>query len=183
MQKKYIIAKRRSEEGKRIRRLYKNDIGVPFQLCKGYSLMLNGCANTITTVTTDNQILQLNNKQYMNDLTYHETPTKEQLIEYFAPRIQIRKATPRTAFRLMGVSDSDIDKIQAYPFKSLAEQSAALAKADKRQAKRIERKGICKTAQYRLAGNSIVTDCLYWIFYKMFIDTSATSQTQPSLFD
>ena len=52
--KRYIVAKRRSEQGKLIRRQYKNDIGVPYQLTKGYSLMLDGYSNTITTFTTDN---------------------------------------------------------------------------------------------------------------------------------
>lgn len=62
MRARYIVAKRRSERGKLIRRQYKNDIGVPYQLCKGYSLMLGGCANTITTFTTDNWILELKDK-------------------------------------------------------------------------------------------------------------------------
>lgn len=119
----------------------------------------------------------------MENLTYHEHPTKEQLLEYFAPRIRIRKMTPKTAFRLMGVSDSDIEKIQAYPFKSYSEREAAIANADKRELNRIKRESISKTAQYKLAGNSIVTDCLYWIFHKLFIDTSSPIQEQPSLFD
>lgn len=55
---------------------------------------------------------------------------------------RIRKLTPRECFRLMGVSDEDIDKIQAT--------------------------GISKTRQYRMAGNSIVVDVLYYIFKKMF---------------
>ena len=33
--RRYIIAKRRSEQGKLIHRQYKNDIGVPYQLVKG----------------------------------------------------------------------------------------------------------------------------------------------------
>lgn len=120
----------------------------------------------------------------MDDLTYHEHPTKEQLLEYFSQRIAIRKMTSKEAFRLMSVSDEDIEKIQAYPFKTYAERKAAIAKADKKELVRIKRESVCKTAQYRLAGNSIVTDCLYWIFYKMFIDTSGPQQyVQPSLFD
>lgn len=181
--KRYIVAKRRSEQGKLIRRLYKNDIGVPYQLCKGYSLMLDGYSNTVTTFTTDNWILELKNNKNM-ELTYHEHPTKEQLLEYFSQRIAIRKMTSKEAFRLMSVSDEDIEKIQAYPFKTYAERKAAIAKADKKELVRIKRESVCKTAQYRLAGNSIVTDCLYWIFYKMFIDTSGPQQyVQPSLFD
>ena len=184
MEKRYIVAKRRSEQGKLIRRQYKNDIGVPYQLCKGYSLMLDGYSNTITTFTTDNWILELKDNDNMDNLVYHPHPTKEQLLEYFSQRIRVRKMTPKEAFRLMSVSDEDIEKIQAYPFKTYAQREAAIAKADKKELARIKRESICKTAQYKLAGNSIVTDCLYWIFYKMFIDASGPKQcVQLSLFD
>lgn len=57
--------------------------------------------------------------------------------------IGIRNLTERECFRLMGVSDSDIDKIQAA--------------------------GISRTQQYKMAGNSIVVAVLYHIFRKMFI--------------
>lgn len=60
-------------------------------------------------------------------------------------KFRIRKLTPRECFRLMGVNDQDIDTIQAA--------------------------GISNSAQYKLAGNSIVVDVLYHIFHKMFIDT------------
>jgi DNA (cytosine-5)-methyltransferase 1 len=59
-------------------------------------------------------------------------------------KFRIRKLTPRECFRLMGVDDEDIDKIQA---------------AD-----------IANSSQYKLAGNSIVVDVLYHIFRKMFIE-------------
>lgn len=55
----------------------------------------------------------------------------------------IRKLTPRECFRLMGVSDADIDKIQAA--------------------------GISKSQQYKMAGNSIVVNCLVAIFRQLFI--------------
>lgn len=105
-------------------------------------------------------------------LTYHEHPTKEQLLEYFSQRIRIRKVSPREAFRLMDVDDSDIDKIMN------AEETVTLKNGTTKT-----RKAISKTACYKLAGNSIVVSCLYWIFYKMFIDTSTPANTQPSLFD
>lgn len=56
---------------------------------------------------------------------------------------RIRKLTPRECFRLMGVSDSDIDKIQAA--------------------------GISKSQQYKMAGNSIVLNTLTAIFRQLFI--------------
>lgn len=61
-------------------------------------------------------------------------------------RYRVRKLTPRECFRLMGVSEEDITTMLDA--------------------------GISKTQLYKLAGNSIVVDCLYYIFHKMFIDTS-----------
>ena len=55
---------------------------------------------------------------------------------------RIRKLTPRECFRLMGMSDDDIDKIQAI--------------------------GISNTQQYKMAGNSIVVDVLEAIFKNLF---------------
>ena len=173
MERRYRVAKRRSEQGKLIRRQYKNDIGVPYQLTKGYSLMLDGYSNTITTFTTDNWILELQNNDNMENLVYHEHPTKEQLLEYFSQRIRVRKMTPKTAFRLMDVDDADIEKIQAYPFKTYAEREEAIAKADKKELARIKRESICKTAQYKLAGNSIVCNVLTCIFENLFMSSQS----------
>lgn len=55
---------------------------------------------------------------------------------------RVRKLTPRECFRLMGVSDEDIDKIQAT--------------------------GLSNSQQYRMAGNSIVVDVLEAIFRNLF---------------
>lgn len=68
---------------------------------------------------------------------------------------RIRKLTPRECFRLMGVDDNDIDKIQAA--------------------------GISNSQQYKMAGNSIVVDVLYHLFRKMFCET-ANEQQQMTLF-
>ena len=56
--------------------------------------------------------------------------------------IKIRKLTEREVFRLMGVSDSDIDKIKEA--------------------------GISGSQQYKMAGNSIVVPVLEGIFTQMF---------------
>lgn len=61
----------------------------------------------------------------------------------------IRKLTPKECFRLMGVEDKDIDKIQ--------------------------NAGISNSQQYKLAGNSIVADVLYHMFRKMFIEKEIES--------
>lgn len=55
---------------------------------------------------------------------------------------RIRKLTPRECFRLMGVSDADIDKIKEA--------------------------GISESQQYKMAGNSIVVQVLEGIFTQMF---------------
>ena len=57
---------------------------------------------------------------------------------------RIRKLTPRECFRLMGMSDDDIDKIQ--------------------------NAGISNTQQYKIAGNSIVVNVLEVIFEKLFME-------------
>lgn len=150
--------------------------------------MLGGYSNTITTfASVDNWILELKNNDNMNELIYHEHPTKEQLLEYFSQRIRIRKMTPKTAFRLMDVDDENIEKIQAYPFKTYAEREEAIAKADKKELARIKRESIAKTRQYALAGNSITISVLVNIFRTMFLDNQPEDQqkriVQPSLFD
>lgn len=109
----------------------------------------------------------------MNELVYHEHPTKEQLLEYFSQRIRVRKMTPTEAFRLQDCSDEDIEKIQSYPFKTYAEREAAIAKADKKGLARIKRESICKTAQYKLAGNSIVCNVLTCIFENLFLPSQS----------
>lgn len=71
-----------------------------------------------------------------NELSVYEGVKNQQF--------RIRKLTPRECFRLMGVSEENIDTIQAA--------------------------GISNSQQYKLAGNSIVVDVLYHIFKKMFVD-------------
>ena len=77
-----------------------------------------GTSNTITTVQKDNYAIQTD--------------------------FRIRKLTPRECFRLMGMRDDDIDKIQAA--------------------------GISNTQQYKMAGNSIVVDVLEAIFKNLFME-------------
>ncbi len=111
-----VLSKRRSEEGKRIRRLYKNDIGVPYQQTKQYQINQSGVCDCVTTFLTDNNIIDMTDNK--PKLIYRPEPTKEDLLEYFSQRIRIRKMTEIEALKLMDLDDSDIDKIVAYPFKS-----------------------------------------------------------------
>ena len=97
-------------------------------------------ANAVTAAKRDNtqnyvleEIIEDIRKKYPNrGIFLHEGKI------YF-----IRKLTPRECFRLMGVSDADIDKIQTA--------------------------GISKSQQYKMAGNSIVVNCLAAIFRQLFI--------------
>lgn len=90
-----------------------------------------------------------------------------------AKKYRIRKLTPRECFRLMGVRDADIDKIQAYPFHQLIEHPsyskdeilAGMMEEEKR-AKMKDR--ISESQQYKMAGNSIVVDVLMGIFAQIF---------------
>lgn len=68
-------------------------------------------------------------------------------------KTRYRKFTPRECFRLMDVSDEDIDRIQAA--------------------------GISECQQYKMAGNSIVVAVLCGIFERMFI---GAEDTEPTLF-
>ena len=65
-------------------------------------------------------------------------------------KFRIRKLTPRECFRLMDVEEKDIDTIQAT--------------------------GLSNSAQYRLAGNSIVVSCLYHLFRKLYTEPAPESK-------
>ena len=65
------------------------------------------------------------------------------------PSFRIRKITPREALRLMGVSENDIDKMQSVE--------------------------LSDSALYKLAGNSIVKQCLDALHRNMFLGTDNTT--------
>jgi DNA (cytosine-5)-methyltransferase 1 len=88
------------------------------------------------------------------------------IIEDMAKIYRIRKLTPRECFRLMGVSDKDIDKIQAYPLipqsDGIVIRPAGMTDAEVKKLK------ISESQQYKMAGNSIVVQVLEGIFTQMF---------------
>lgn len=127
-----VLTPKRTEYGKALRKDY--DAGRIQESRHNMTELkprTDGICNTITTVQKDNLLME-------NFTNY-----------------RIRKLTPRECFRLMGVSEKDIDNIQ--------------------------KSGISKTQQYKMAGNSIVVDVLYYIFKKMFVDKSC-EDAQLSLF-
>lgn len=111
---------------------------------------VDGCCGTIDARPMSNLIMTTNTK---TDMEYKEHPTKEDLLEYFGQRIKVRKMSPREAFRLMDVDDSDIDKMMN------ATETVTLKNCTVKT-----KKAISKTALYKLAGNSIVVSCLYHLF-------------------
>lgn len=115
-----ILRKFRTEEQKERRRIMK-DKGIKFSEASK-APATDGCSNTLTSVQKDNLLA--------------EPDTASTKREY-----RIRKLTPRECFRLMGVSEGDIDKIQSA--------------------------GISNAQQYKLAGNSIVVQVLEKIFAQM----------------
>ena len=112
-----ILRYERTEYGKLIRKQYeKGEIKEKISNMRELAPRQDGISNTITTVQKDNYLLELN--------------------------YRIRKLTPRECFRLMGMREDDIDKIQ--------------------------QAGISNTQQYKMAGNSIVVNVLEAIFRNLF---------------
>ena len=105
----------------------------------GAATLLRQNGSTMTSVIETN----------MADQNAIELPS-----ELKGKKFRIRKLAPRECFRLMGVDDKDIDKMQAA--------------------------GISQSGQYKLAGNSIVVDVLFHIFRKMFIETEQDFDGTPT---
>lgn len=79
-----------------------------------------------------------------------EIKNDEEEVEFSNMAYRIRKLTPKECWRLMGFSDEDFEKAQSA--------------------------GISNTQLYKQAGNSIVTDVLYYIFKELY-------NAMPYLFD
>lgn len=107
--------------------------------------------------------------------------------EMYRVRIRIRKLTERECFRLMDMEEEYIDKIQAYTYPNddvfTDFQGNVLLSEEGKEQKSRKGKSISRTAQYKLAGNSIVTACLENIFEQLFYpDNKRTIVKQLSLF-
>lgn len=87
-----------------------------------------------------------------------KTWQREDLITFYEDitpvAMRIRKLTPRECFRLMDVEEEDIRTIQST--------------------------GISNSAQYKLAGNSIVVSCLYYLFRNMVVNRERGKPQQPT---
>lgn len=125
-----VLTPKRTEFGKAMRKKYENkELNISRHDMTTMEPRNDGVSNTLTSVQKDDLLAET--------------------------RYRIRKLTPRECFRLMGVDDADIDKIQA--------------------------SGISNSQQYKCAGNSIMVDVLYHLFRKMFCETKPETQ-QPTLF-
>ena len=124
----------------------------PYLWIDTYNQLVSDIAGTVHCGVDfrNNLYVSDTNETHMVDRTAIELPS-----ELKGKKFRIRKLTPRECFRLMGVDDKDIDKIQAA--------------------------GVSNSGQYKLAGNSIVVDVLFHIFRTMFIETDNESQ-QLTLF-
>lgn len=120
----------------------------------------NGTANTLTSVEKDNLVVEPINTQdgvcrtikAQYTFTSRANLTRQDALGATGATdgVRIRKLTPRECFRLQGVREEDIDKIEAA--------------------------GISRTQQTHLAGNSICVPCLASIFYQMFIGNRNSNQ-------
>lgn len=176
IQEPQVLTPLRTEEGRQLRKQ-----GIEKFSNRALYPREDGVSNTITSVQKDNLLQEPNGTEYKGKLLKEGDAVDTSRSETFGThvmdgvspalrserpdanatcikngaRYRIRKLTEREVFRLMDVSEEYIDKIQAA--------------------------GISKTAQYKLAGNSIVVSCLYHIFRKMFIEPGCEEQ-QLSLF-
>lgn len=163
-----VLTSKRTEYGKAVRKDYESgNLKASRHDMTFFEPRTDGISNTITTVQKDNLLVEPND--HLNDncreiigVSVHPFGHKlefkgEKSIMPVSPTLRatdykcpctawenngevgyrIRKLTPRECFRLMGVSDLNINKIQEA--------------------------GISKSQQYKMAGNSIVVDVLFYI--------------------
>lgn len=131
-----VLVQKRTEYGKSVRKAYENgDLMESRHNMTELQPRVDGISNTITTVQKDNLLI---------------------VPGTCGGEYRIRKLTPKECFRLMGVSDGDIAKIQDA--------------------------GISNSQQYKMAGNSIVKNNLYHIIRKLFVQKSNDSPQQLTLF-
>lgn len=112
--------------------------------------------NSLTSVSTDTMVIKF----------LDEMEDKETTLDGYS--FDIRKLTVREVFRLMDVDDRHIDTLIG-------------ARETMKNGK--ERQAISNSALYRLAGNSIVVNCMTLMFENLFYpQTEPTTGDQLKLF-
>lgn len=188
-----VLRQERTEQCKKLRK--KNgDKGMKFnQGNKEYNPRTDGVSNTLSTSTKDNMLA-------VPELRMEDGC----MVDKEGRRYRIRKLTPTECFRLQDVSDEDIEKIRGYrdsetaiicdangepimnmdfdkPSKN-ARKITIMVNGEQREYYSSQLiwqnkgKGISKTAQYKLAGNSICVAPMYHIFRKLFIEKECENQ-------
>ena len=188
-----VLRQERTEQCKQLRKM-NGDKGMKFnQGNKEYSPRTDGVSNTLSTSVKDNMLA-------MPELRMEDGC----MVDKEGRKYRIRKLTPTECFRLQDVSDEDIEKIRSYRDDETAVICDANGEPimnmdfDKpsKNARKItitvngeqreyyssqliwknKGKGISKTAQYKLAGNSICVAPMYHIFRKLFIEKECENQ-------
>lgn len=188
-----MLTHERTEKGKELRKTHHGDKGIPFNDGnKIPKPRTDGLSNTVTTVAKDTYLLEgkvnqvgqlIKNGSWDNPQAgriYDPTeiaPTLNTcqggnlepkfLMAYFNKHweliYRIRKITEREAYRLMDVSEEDIDKLFNY------RETITLKNGTTKEIK------IANSQHLKLAGNSIVVGCLtaifeQWLYPKAIID-------------
>lgn len=174
-----VMTPKRTEFGKQVRKDYESgNLSMSRHDMTTMEPRTDGVSNTLTSVQKDNYLCipEATKKGYAEayegdsvNIGFPSSKTRRGKVGHqmcntldtgcqqgVVTNYRIRKLTPRECFRLMGVDDADIDKIQAA--------------------------GISNSQQYKMAGNSIVVDNLYHIFRTMFVDKPTKQVKQLTLF-
>lgn len=85
------------------------------------------------------------------------------------PIVRIRKLTPRECFRLMDVSEEDIDKLL-----TMAEKT--------KKGQQVLEQVLANSSLYHCAGNSIVVSCLFHIFRTLLVEEEKTNGVKAVAF-
>lgn len=153
-----ILTAHRTEFGKAIRKKYdSHQIHFKRQDMREWIPKGDGTSNTITSVTKDNVLMEQNIviDKKKSEKRKHGLPAEMLHLdnlpeELKGKKVYIRKLTPRECYRLMDVSEENIDKLM-------------LPKDEK--GKPI----ISNSGHYKLAGNSIVVSCITAMFRNLII--------------
>lgn len=163
-----VLKAQRTDYGRAIRKQYDNhEVSLKRQDIREWVPRNDGISNTISTVTKDN-IVMTQNKTRKHGIPAEMLHLDNMPEELKGKKVYIRKLTPRECFRLMDVSEKDIDKMM-------------LPVDDKG-------KPIISNSQlYKLAGNSIVVNVMTQMFRRLPIIKDPQMQPgmalQLSLFD
>ena len=163
----------RNEYGRMIRKGYESgDIKARRSEIRDVLPRTDGITNTITTILKDNIIME---KELMPEPV--EARPKGKGWKWIPEEmcwVRLRKLTPKECFRLMGCREQGIDKIQTAVFPNKNDVVPIRYGLPEEGSKETR---ISDSQQYKMAGNSIVVDCLSGIFNNLFTDGEVEKET------